>query len=79
MIKIVEAIFEEKKLIFFLCELVVILRVGRKLEKAGDICKRTQDIECEQDWSVGLDATLADELKIKKYFSSFRDFSGKSR
>ena len=35
------------------------------------------DIEFEQDWSVGLGATLRERQKIKNYFSSFKDFSGK--
>ena len=78
--KIVGAIFETMKiLIFFLCELSLILRLDRKRkEQAGDICKGILDIECERDWSFNLGATLADGLKIKN-FSSFRDFSGKSR
>ena len=46
---------------------------------ARDICKGTLDIEFERDWSVGLGAKLGDGQKIKNYFSSFRDFSGKSR
>ena len=63
----------------FLCELPLILGEARKRkEQAEDICKGTPDIEFEQDWSVGLGAILADGQKIKKYFSSFRDFSGKS-
>ena len=34
----------------------------------------------KRDWPVGLGTTLGDGQKIKKnYFSSFRDFSGKSR
>ena len=38
-----------------LCKIPLILRVGRKLKIwAGDICKGTQNIEFEQDWSVGL-------------------------
>ena len=41
----------------------VILRVDRK--KAGNICKGTPDIEFEQDWSVGLGATLRNKEKIK--------------
>ena len=54
--------------------------VGGKLNKtARDIYMRTLDIEFERDWSFGLGATLGDEQKIKNYFSSFRDFSGKSR
>ena len=45
---------------FFLCELPLILRVDRKWKKqTGDVCKGTQDVECEQDWSVGLGATLS--------------------
>ena len=64
---------------FFLCELPLILGVARKRkEQADDICKGTH-IEFEQDWSVGLGATLGDEQKIKNYFCSFRDFSGKIR
>ena len=61
----------------FLCELPLILRVCRK-KRDADICKGTLDIECERDWSVGLDATLGDGQKIKNYFSSFEDFSGES-
>ena len=39
----------------------LILRVGQKLKGlAGDNCKTTINIEFEQDWSVGLDATLGD-------------------
>ena len=48
-------------------------------KQAGDICKGTLGIECERDWSIGLSATLGDGQKIKNYFSSLRDFSGKSR
>ena len=71
--------------IFFFYELPLILKVDRKRKKkkkkkrAGDICKGTVDIECERDWSVSLGATLDDGQKIKNYFSSFRDFSGKRR
>ena len=42
----------------------------------GNICKRTPHIEFEQDWSVGLGATLRDRQKIKNYFCSFKDFPG---
>ena len=79
--KIVRAIFEKFEiLIFFLCGLSLILRLARKRKKqAEDICKGTPDIEFQQDWSVGLGAILADGQKIKNYFSSFRDFSGKTR
>ena len=45
----------------FLSKLPLILIVGWKGKKqAGDICKGTPDIEFEQDWSVGLGATLGD-------------------
>ena len=73
--------FEKIKiLIFFSCELPLILGVARKRkEQAEDICKGTLDIELERDWSVGLGATLGDGQKIKNYFSSVRDFSGKIR
>ena len=50
-----------------------------KKKRARDICKGTVNIEFQRDWSFGLGATLEDEQKIKNYFSSFRDFSGKSR
>ena len=46
--------------------------------RTGDICKGIPDTEFEQDCSVGLGATLGDVQKIKNYFSSFRDFSGKA-
>ena len=65
---------------FFLCELPLILGVTRKRkEQAEDICKGTPDVEFEQDCLVGLGAVLADGQEIKNYFSSFRDFAGKSR
>ena len=39
----------------------LILRVGRKWKGwAGDNCKCALNIEFEQDWSVGLGATLGD-------------------
>ena len=72
--------WENENFIFFLRELPLILRVDRKRKKrARDICKGTLDIEFKRDWSVGLGATIGDGQKIKNYFSSFRDFSGKSR
>ena len=43
-----------------------------------DICKGTLDIECERDRPIGLGAMLGDGQKIKNYFSSLRDFSGKA-
>ena len=56
----------------------LILRVDRKKTSwrylQGDL-----DFECERDWSLGLGAILVEGKKIKNYFSSFRDFSGKSR
>ena len=65
---------------FFLGKLPLILTVGRKRKnRAGDICKGTPDIEFEQDWSVVLGSILAEGQKIKNYFSSFKDFSGKIR
>ena len=36
-------------------------------------------MEFEQDWSVGLGDRLGDRTKIKKYFSNYKDFSGKSQ
>ena len=69
-----------KILIFFLCELSLILRVDRKRKKrARHICKGTLDIEFERDWSVGLGATLGDGQKIKNNFFRFGDFSVKCR
>ena len=46
-----------------------------------NICKRTLDKGIERDWSVGLGAMLGDghTENLKKYFSSFSDFSGKNR
>ena len=41
------------------------------------MCKGTPDTEFEQDWPAGLGATLCGGQKIKNYFSSFRDISGK--
>ena len=81
LMKIVGAIFKKMKILnFFLCELPLILRVDRKRKKrAGYICKRTLDIERQRHRSVGLGVTLSDAQKIKNYFSSFRDFSGKSQ
>ena len=43
----------------------LILRVGRKWKGwAGDDCKSALNIEFEEDYSVGLDATLGDRQKI---------------
>ena len=63
-----------------MCIQSLILRADRKRkQQAGDICKGILDIECERDWPVSLGATLDAGQKIKNYFSSFRDFSEKSR
>ena len=80
--KIVGVILRKWKFkFFFSCELPLILRVDRKRKKkrARDICKGTLDIEFDRDWSVSLGATLGEGQTIKNYFSSFRDFSGKSQ
>ena len=69
LMKIVWAIFWENGN-FFLCELPLILRVDPKQEKqAWDICKGTLDIEYEQDWLVGLGATLGDgQIDTHRHF-----------
>ena len=58
--------------LFFLSELHLILRVGRKLKTwAGDISKRTLEIEFEQDWSVCLGSTdkkFKNIYLIQKFF-----------
>ena len=72
--------WDNEKLNFFLCELPLILRVARKRKKpARDICKGTIDIEFEWNCSFGLGAMLGDGPKIRNYFYSFRDYSGKNR
>ena len=79
--KIVVAIFEKIKILNFFLMWTTLNFEGRSKTKkwAKDICKGTLDTECEQDWPVGLESTLGDRQKIENYFSSFRDFSGKSR
>ena len=53
----------------------LILRVGRKWKgRAGDNYKSILNIEFEQDCSFILGATLGDRYKIKKYYSSYKDF-----
>ena len=48
-----------------------ILRVGRKWKgRAGDNYKSTLNIEFEQDWSVGLGATLGADKKFKIFILS---------
>ena len=80
--KIVKAIFVKIKILnFFLSELHLILRVGQKRkEQAEDICKGTPDIEFEQDWSVGLGATVhyMTDRKLKTIFLVLRIFLGKA-
>ena len=52
---------ENQNLISFLCELCLILMVGRKGKGlAGDNCMKALNIEFEQDLLVGLGATLGD-------------------
>ena len=65
LMKIVGTVFEKMKiLIFFLCELPLMLRVDRKRKKwAKDICRGNLGIECERDRTVGLGATLGGNLK----------------
>ena len=80
--KIVGAIFGIKKFVKFFLMVSTLNFDGRSKTKKlpRDICKKTLDIECERDWLDSLGATLGGEQKIKKiYFSSFRDFFGKSR
>ena len=50
----------------------------RKRRETGNICKGTPDTEFEQDWSVGLDATLRDRQKNKTIFLVSRIFPGKA-
>ena len=85
--KIVEVVFQ-KTIFFFLMWTTLhfegISKTNKKKKKkvrkreTGNICKGTLDIEFEQGWSVGLDATLHERQKIKNYFSSFKDFSEKA-
>ena len=52
---------KSKFLIFFSCELPLILGVGGKIKKtARDIYKRTLDIEFERDRSIGLGSMIGD-------------------
>ena len=79
--KIAGAIFEKIKILNFFLMWTTLYFEGRSKTKkwAKDICKGTLDVECERNWPVGLGATLGDGQKIKNHFSSFRDFSVKSR
>ena len=86
--KIVEAVFQKTNFLNFFLVWTTLHFEGRsktnkkeerkRKRERGNICKGTPDIEFEQDWSGGLDATLREGQKIKKYFSSFKDFSGES-
>ena len=56
-------------------KVLLILRVGRKWKgRAGDNCKSALNIEFESDWSFTLGGTLGERKKIKKYYSSYKDF-----
>ena len=48
-------------------------------KRVGDICNRTQDVECERDWSGGLGATLSNIQKLKTIFIDSGIFPMKSR
>ena len=63
--KIVGAIFEKMIFwLFFLCELPLILGLGRKIKKTvRDICEGTLDVDFERDWWVGLGPALGDGKK----------------
>ena len=76
--KIVSAIFEEILNFFLMWTTLNFGGRSKKKKWAKNICRGTLDIECEWEWSVGLGATLGDGQKIRNYFSSFREFSGKS-
>ena len=77
--KIFGAILETMEILIFLCELPLILGVGRKRKNMLKIFVRDPRYRIERDWPVGFGATLGDGQKIKNSFSSFRDFSGDSR
>ena len=72
--EVVGVIFGKMKiLIFFLCELPLILRVDRKWKKkkrARYIYKEILDIEFELDWSFSLGALLGDGQKINIFLVS---------
>ena len=58
----------------------LILKVGKKRALAEGNCKRTLNIEFEQDWSVGLGANLGDATyrKLKTIFLVSGIFPGKA-
>ena len=67
--KIVEAVFQKTNIFNFFLMWTILNFEGRsKKKETGNICKGPPDIEFEQDWSVGLGATLRDRQKIKKLF-----------
>ena len=84
--KIVEAVFQKTKIFHFFLMLTTLhfesrsKKKQKRKKKKGDrkYLQGDPDIEFEQDWSVGLDATLRERQKIKNYFSSFKDFPGKA-
>ena len=53
----------------------------KKREREGQeiFARGLQISNLNKIWSVGLGTTLRDRQKIKYYFSSFKDFFGKSR
>ena len=46
--------------------------------RSTHICKGTLNTKFKRDWPVGLGAMLGEGQKLKNYFSSLRDFSGKA-
>ena len=81
LIKIVGVIFEKIKILnFFLMWTTLNFRVRVKTRKKGSRYFREDPrYRVERYWWVGLGPALGAGKKLKIYFSSFRDFSGKSR
>ena len=52
--------FQKTKIFNFFLIWTTLHFEGRSKKETGNICKGTPDIEFEQDWSVGLGATLVD-------------------
>ena len=68
-----------KFLIFFSCELPLILGVGGKLNKtARDIYKRTLNIEFEGDRSIGLGSTSASDRQTDTHTHTHTDIFSKT-
>ena len=66
---------KSKYLIYFSCELSLILGVGGKLKKtARDIYKRALDIEFERDWSIGLGSTIGDGQQTHTHTHTYTHF-----